>query len=61
MQWSSNNYEFAFVTGDTTDISTTYWYAYGERYFYLIAYVAIIDMLVFSESDWNTDQVVDSQ
>ena len=41
-----DNYELGFVTGVTIDISTTYWYAYGERYIYLIAYIVIISMMV---------------
>jgi len=62
MQCFSENYEFVFVTGVTMDISTTYWYTYGERYIYLIAYIAIISMMVLSENERNTvDQVVDSQ
>jgi len=40
-----------FVTGVTMDISTTYWYAYGERCFYLIAYIAIIYTLLLSENE----------
>jgi len=62
MQCVSDNYKFVFVTGVATDVSATYWYAYGERYVYLIAYIAIISMMVLSENERNTvDQVVDLQ